>query len=74
METLLAPLRELEEFTQLKIAVAQGSTPVNVIGALDAQKCHFIYGLAEEFEFRRRRYWRTTTCTTGTSCTIRLRT
>lgn len=52
METLLAPLRELEEFTQLKIAVAQGSTPVNVIGALDAQKCHFIYGLAEEFEFR----------------------
>ena len=52
METLLAPLRELEEFTQLKIAVAQGSTPVNVIGALDAQKCHFIYGLAGEFEFR----------------------
>lgn len=44
MKTLLAPLGELEEFTQLKIALAKGNTPVNVIGCIDAQKCHFIYG------------------------------
>lgn len=52
METLLAPLRELEEFTQLKIAVEKGNTPVNVIGGIDTQKCHFIYGLSETKDFR----------------------
>ncbi len=47
METLLSPLRELDEYNQLKIAVEKGVTPVNVIGSIDAQKCHFIYGLEE---------------------------
>ena len=47
METLLAPLRELEEYTQLKIAIEKGHTPVNVIGCMDTQKCHLIYGLAD---------------------------
>ncbi|MCH5251430.1 MAG: transcription-repair coupling factor [Lachnospiraceae bacterium] len=52
METLLAPLRELEEFTQLKLAIENGNTPVHVIGGIDAQKCHFIYGLSKEWDFR----------------------
>lgn len=47
MQTLLAPLGELEEFTQLKIAVEKGNTPVNVIGGIDTEKCHLIYGLQE---------------------------
>ena len=47
MKTLTAPLEELEEFVQLKIAVQNGVTPVNVIGCIDAQKCHFIYGAGE---------------------------
>jgi len=47
VETLLAPLRELEEYTQLKIAIEKGHTPVNVIGCMDTQKCHLIYGLAD---------------------------
>lgn len=47
METLLSPLRELDEFNQLKIAVEKGATPVNAIGGMDAQRCHFIYGMQE---------------------------
>ena len=34
METLLSPLRELDEYNQLKIAVEKGVTPVNVIGSM----------------------------------------
>lgn len=52
METLLAPLRELEEFTQLKIAIQKGATPVNVIGGIDTQKCHLVYGVSDEKAFR----------------------
>ncbi len=52
METLLAPLRELDEFAQLKIAIEKGNTPVNVIGGIETQKCHFIYGLSEGWDFR----------------------
>lgn len=52
METLLAPLRELEEFAQLKIAVEKGNTPVNIIGGLDTQKCHLVYGLSDLSDFR----------------------
>lgn len=44
MKTLLAPLRELEEFNQLKIALQNGVTPVQVVGSMDAQKGHLIYG------------------------------
>lgn len=31
METLLAPLREMEEYTQLRLAVDKGETPVTVV-------------------------------------------
>jgi transcription-repair coupling factor (superfamily II helicase) len=47
VRTLLAPLEELEEFTQLKIALNNGDTPVNVIGSIDGQKSQLIYGLGE---------------------------
>ena len=43
METLLAPLREMEEYTQLRLAVDKGETPVTVVGGMEAQKCHMIY-------------------------------
>ena len=46
METLLAPLREMEEYTQLRLAVDKGETPVTVVGGMEAQKCHMIYGMA----------------------------
>lgn len=52
MDTLLSPLRELDEYNQLKIAVSKGATPVNVIGGMDAQRCHFIYGMEDLAEIR----------------------
>ncbi len=52
METLLAPLREWEEYNELKIAVEQGNTPVQVSGCLDIQKCHFVYGMEDDFDVR----------------------
>jgi transcription-repair coupling factor (superfamily II helicase) len=48
----MAPLRELDEYNQLKIAIEKGNTPVNVIGCMDAQKCHFIYGTEDISDFR----------------------
>lgn len=44
MSTLLAPLRELEEFEQLNKSMEKGEFPVSVIGCMDAQKGHMIYG------------------------------
>lgn len=52
MKTLLAPLRELDEYNQLKIAVEKGVVPVNAIGSMDSQRCHFIYGLGELWDIR----------------------
>lgn len=52
METLLAPLREMEEYTQLRLAVDKGETPVTVVGGMEAQKCHMIYGMEDLADVR----------------------
>ncbi len=52
METLLAPLRELEEYTQLKLAVEKKDTPASVTGGVDTQKAHLIFGLRDACEIR----------------------
>lgn len=52
MKTLLAPLQEMEEYAQMKIAVEKGKTPVLAIGGIEAQKCHMIYGMEELSEVR----------------------
>lgn len=52
MKTLLAPLQEMEEYAQMKVAVQNGDTPVAVIGGIEAQKCHMIYGMNELSEVR----------------------
>lgn len=52
MKTLLAPLQEMEEYAQLKIAVERGNTPVAVIGGIEAQKCHMIYGMETLMDVR----------------------
>lgn len=43
----MAPLEELEEFNQLKIALKNGVTPLQVIGSIEGQKCQLVYGLTE---------------------------
>ena len=52
MKTLLAPLQEMEEYAQLKIAVEKGNTPVAAIGGIEAEKCHLIYGMEDLSEVR----------------------
>ena len=52
MKTWLAPLQEMEEYLQLKTAVGQGHTPVSAVGGLDAQRCHFIYGMEDICDVR----------------------
>ena len=46
----MAPLEELEEYNQLKIALRTGVTPVQVFGNMEGQKCQMIYGISEENE------------------------
>ena len=47
MKTLLAPLEELDEYNQLKIAIERGNTPVHIVGSMEAQRSHFIYGMED---------------------------
>ena len=48
----MAPLRELEEYTQLKLAVEKKDTPASVTGGVDTQKAHLIFGLQDACEIR----------------------
>lgn len=52
LKTLLAPLTEMEEYSQLKIAVEKENTPAAVVGSIEAQKCHLIYGMEELSDVR----------------------
>lgn len=44
METLFAPLGELEEYDQLIRGIKKGEFPVQLIGCMDTQESHMIYG------------------------------
>ncbi|MDR1701099.1 MAG: DEAD/DEAH box helicase, partial [Lachnoclostridium sp.] len=52
MRTLLDPLKEWEEFVQLKNAVKKKESPLGVTGCVGTAKSHFIYGLSEEYRFK----------------------
>ncbi len=52
MNTLFAPLRELEEFDQLNTSMKKGEFPVQLIGCMDTQKSHMIAGAGAERLFR----------------------
>ena len=52
MKTLRAPLNELEEFEQLNTSMKKGEFPVNVIGCMDTQKGHMIYGAGASYQSR----------------------
>ena len=45
MQALLAPLRELAGFDQMKERIQKNNGPVSVTGCVDSQKLHLIYGL-----------------------------
>ena len=48
METLFAPLGELEEYDQLIRGIKQGEFPVQLIGCMDTQESHMIYGTGRD--------------------------
>lgn len=52
MEALLAPLKELKEFNEIKERIEKNQTPIHITGCIDSQKCHLIYGLSREKKFR----------------------
>ncbi len=47
MQALLAPLKELAEFEQMKESIRRSKGPISVSGCVDSQKLHMIYGLSE---------------------------
>lgn len=47
MQALLAPLKELAEFGEMKDAIRKRRGPIAVTGCADSQKLHLIYGLSE---------------------------
>lgn len=52
METLFAPLGELEEYAQLIRGIKQGEFPVQLIGCMDTQESHMIYGTGRDKRIR----------------------
>ena len=52
METLFAPLGELEEYDQLIRGIKQGEFPVQLIGCMDTQESHMIYGRGRDKRIR----------------------
>lgn len=52
LNTLFAPLAELEEFEQLNISMKNGEFPINVTGCRDTQKSHMICGAGEGYTTR----------------------
>lgn len=52
MQALLAPLLELAEYQSICEQLLKGSTPVSLIGCVDSQKLHMIYGLGENFRIK----------------------
>ena len=47
MQALLAPLRELAEFDDIRESIAGGKIQAALIGCVDSQKLHMIYGLSD---------------------------
>lgn len=52
MNTFFYPLRELNEFKEIKQDLTLHHTPIQITGCIDSQKCHLMAGLSEEQPFR----------------------
>lgn len=52
MQALLAPLKELAEFEQIKEDLQKKGAAVSISGCVDSQKLHMIYGLSEGFKYK----------------------
>lgn len=52
MKTFFEPLKELNEFHEARESLERGRVPVQVTGAIESQKCHFMWGLGEGFRYK----------------------
>lgn len=52
MQALLAPLKELAEFGQMREDMDKGRGPLSVTGCVDSQKLHMIYGLSDGLKYK----------------------
>ena len=52
MQALLAPLRDLAEYGQIRKDIRKGRTPVALSGCVDSQKLHMIYGLSDDLRYK----------------------
>ena len=47
MQALIAPLKELAEYDEIRKVTRQGKGTVALSGCVDSQKLHMIYGLSD---------------------------
>ena len=52
MQALIAPLKELAEYDEIRKAVRQGKGTVALSGCVDSQKLHMIYGLSDGLKYK----------------------
>ena len=52
METLLAPLREINAYREALECIGRNRLPVQVSGCIDTQKCHLVYGLSQDIAWK----------------------
>ena len=52
MQALLAPLRDLAEYGQIREDIRKGRTPVALSGCVDSQNLHMIYGLSDGLRYK----------------------
>ena len=52
MQALLAPLKELAEYDEVRKIVRQGKGTVALSGCVDSQKLHMIYGLSDGLKYK----------------------
>lgn len=52
MQALLAPLRELAEYEQMRERLQKGTGPVALTGCIQSQKLHMAYGLSDGWKIK----------------------
>ena len=52
MQALLAPLKELAEYDEIRKNVRQGKGTIALSGCVDSQKLHMIYGLSDGLKYK----------------------
>lgn len=52
METLLAPLQEINAYNGAKECIDRGKLPMHISGCMDSQKAHFMYGLSQGISWK----------------------